>query len=124
VVAWLNGGRDPLTQEHGSHREPARERLGEREQIGLDSGLLVRPERAGAAEPHLHLVEDQQRVRGVARLPQRGEEVRRYREYTPLALDRLDDHGRRAVGANGRGESARVPHLQKAHTGHQRPEGS
>ena len=45
--------------EHARERQAAGDRLGDRDQVGLDVVVLDREELAGAAEAGLHLVDDQ-----------------------------------------------------------------
>ena len=46
----------PITPESG---RPAGDRLGDRDQVGLDAVVLDREELAGAREARLHLVDDE-----------------------------------------------------------------
>src|SRR5256885_3010900 len=56
---------------------PICERLGEREHIGHDAGLLVGEQRPGATEAALHFVEDHRDAARVAQLPHESEPFRK-----------------------------------------------
>ena len=80
--------------------------LGERDDVGGDAELLVRPRGAGRADAGLHLVEDHQRVVIVGELLHPREELGPDVVVAALALDRLGDErgdvvrvrGERALG--------------------------
>ena len=94
--AVVAGGEDvgeALAGDEGADRQAAAERLGGSDGVGYDAGLLVGPERAGAAHAALDLVEDEcgaVLVAGFARGAQQlfGEDV-----HAGLALDRLKQDG-------------------------------
>ena len=98
MVPRLQRGGDRLGEEHGPHREPAAQRLGERHYIGHHPRLLVREQRAGASQATLHFVEHEGRPARVAQLAQEAEPFGIQRPHASLALHRLHDDGRRAVG--------------------------
>ena len=79
----------------------ARERFGDRHEVGLDVPLLEREERARAAEPGLHLVDREQRAVAVTQLG-RAAQVAVGRDEHTLALDRLDDERRDVAVARAR----------------------
>ena len=56
-------------------RQPAAERLGRDEQIGLDAAVLDRPDPAGATDPGLHLVVHVEDPVLVEELPQAAQVV-------------------------------------------------
>ncbi len=88
--ARRHAGRRVRRCEHGTDREAAAERLGERHHVGRDTEALIGKQLAGAAHAGLHLVEGEQQAVLVAELAQRPEEGRRRRADAALALDRLD----------------------------------
>ena len=102
-------------------RQPAAERLGGRHRVGHDARLLVGPQRPGAPQARLDLVEDQRGAVARRRPRARRAAPRRAATWTPrLPLDRLDQHGGGAlvdrVGDRlGVGSTARKP-------GHERRE--
>ena len=69
--------------------------LGHDQDVGTDAGLLHEEHVAGAGEPALDLVRDEQDPVFVADLPQSPEEGGRRRVVAALAQHRLQDHGRR-----------------------------
>src|SRR5262249_49839496 len=84
-------------------REPARQALGGDEDVRAYAGVLVPPEPAGAAEPGLDLVEDEQDAVPVRALAQPGEETGRGGYVAALAEDRLDhERGGLPCRADGR----------------------
>ncbi len=78
VVARDEPGRGAVGDEQRADREAVREPLGERDRVGADAGPLPGEELARAADPGLHLVEDEQRVvaRRRARAPPRASRAR------------------------------------------------
>ena len=60
---------------------------------GNDAFVLEGEPGAGAAEPRLHLVEDQEHAVGIAQRPDAREIALRRNDDAGLALDRLDQHG-------------------------------
>ena len=78
-------------------REPAAERLGERQQIGSDAEALDRAAR-GDAEPRLDLVEDQQHPEALRQLAHGLEVAGLGKDHPEVHHRRLHDHaGRRAA---------------------------
>jgi hypothetical protein len=59
VVAGLDGRGDLRVDEHRAHRQPAGERLGERDHVGGHARGLVGEQGAQPTEPALDLVEDE-----------------------------------------------------------------
>ena len=77
--------------------------LGERDDIGLDAQLLVRPRGSGGADSGLHLVQDEERIVGVHQ-PEHGlQELRSHVVVAALALDRLGNERRNVVRVLGEG---------------------
>ena len=101
VVAAAEGLGERRGADHGADREPAPERLRRRQQVGAHRKLLVRPQAPGPSHPALDLVEDQHGARPVAGLAGGDQDLVGDREDPGLALDRLDDHGRRALAHRG-----------------------
>ena len=93
--------REPLAGDERADRQPAAERLGRRQRVGHDAGLLVGPQRPAAAQAALDLVEDQRRAVRVARLARGVQQVVVERPDAALALDRLEQHRRRALVDRG-----------------------
>ena len=90
----------PAVHRQGPNRDPAAQALGQGEGIGLHAQVLVAPEAAAAADPHLHLIEDQQDGALVAELADPGKKGRIARIDAAFALEGLEQHGRhpRAIG--------------------------
>ena len=76
----------------GGDRHARREPLADAQEIRPHVLVLAREPRAGAAEPGVDLVGDQQPALGVAQAAQRREEARGRHALAAAALDRLDDH--------------------------------
>ena len=107
VVAALHGLGDLGPGDGGPDRVAGAERLGHGDHVGPDLVVLVGEEAAGAAHPGLDLVHHQQHPGPRGHLPD-GPQVAGGRDPDPgLALDRLDQHGRR-VRADGRGQGVDV----------------
>jgi hypothetical protein len=82
---------DPALGQHRADRHvPAAQGLGHGHDVRHDLLVLVGEELAGAAEPALHLVADEQRAVLVQQRGRRGQEAVR-RHVHALALDGLDD---------------------------------
>jgi hypothetical protein len=58
-------------------------------------------ERAGAADPGLHFVEDEKKVALIAQVTQCAQERRRNDTYATLTLDRLNQDGSRFGAYHG-----------------------
>src|SRR2546426_3342419 len=101
VVPRLQGRRDAVRQEHGTHRQPTGERLRQGQHVGDDLCLLVGEQRSRAPQPALHLVEDQPHAPPGAQLAHEREPLGIDRADAALALQRLDDH-RRGAGRRDR----------------------
>src|SRR5258708_7170540 len=80
----------------GADRHAASEAFGKRHHVWCDRLVLVREPPSGAAEPCLHLVEDQQEVLRVAPLTDTSEVTRVCRDDPDLAHHGLQHHGYRA----------------------------
>ena len=89
-------GRD----EGRDRQHSAAQRLAEDEPVGPDVLVLEGEPGAGASEPRLDLIEDQQHVVRVAQAAKPREKPRGRNDDAGLALDRLDQHGDR-VGRDG-----------------------
>ena len=71
VVPWVPGVRLAATSGRAIIApigKSAAERLGQRHDVGLDAGVLMAEQLAGAAHPDLHLVEDQQQLVAIAQV--------------------------------------------------------
>ncbi len=100
----VRGSTDGQT---GSDRQTAAEALGQRHHIGGDAVVLVGEERAGAADPGLHLVEDQQRAVPGGEFAGRDQVTGRRDDDTALPHDRLQEH-RSGVIVDGCGQGLGV----------------
>ena len=78
----------------GADRHATPEALGQGDGIGLHPELLIAPQAAGAADAHLHLIEDQQDVVLIAELAHAAEEGRIAGVHAALALQGLQQHRR------------------------------
>ena len=97
VGAGDHHARAGVPRHHRPDRDPAGQRLRERHHVGLDAPVLVRPEAPGAPHAGLDLVEHEERAALVAQ-PAKDGQVAVGRDVDPaLALDRLDQDGRRPV---------------------------
>ena len=95
VVAEGQRGRNIFLDERGAHGHAARQRLADRDQIGIHPELLEVERLSRAAQTALHFVGDQQRARPRADLVHRIGEFLRERTHAAFALNRLeDDRGR------------------------------
>ena len=92
--------------EHARERQPGGDRLGDRDQVGLDAVVLDREHPAGAAEAGLHLVDDEDDPVPVADRAHAREELRRRDDEAALALDGLDDDRRDVLRRDLRDERA------------------
>ena len=75
-----------------TERQPTPQRFRQHEEVGNHVPMLKAEERAGAAEPGHHFVEDQQRADVVAAPPERGQELGRRDADAGFGLHRLHDH--------------------------------
>ena len=87
--------------QHGGQRQAGAEGLGQGEDVGDDAVALERVPVAGAAQPGLRLVEDQQHAALGALVPQRGQVARREVDDAAGAEDRLDEAGGEAADRLG-----------------------
>ena len=92
--------------DHGREREPAGDRLRHRHEIRLDAVMLDAPHAPRAAEPRLHLVDDEHDAVLVTDLPHALNELRRRDDEAALAEDRLHHDRGHALGGNLRHERA------------------
>jgi hypothetical protein len=122
VVAGRHGRRHRLRAQQAADGQPRRQRLGDSHDVGRDAHCLVRPERAGAAQAALHLVEDEQRAGGVADLAQAAQEVCLRGAHAALALHGLHEHRRRLALADQLARRRQVAVRREAHARHQRLE--
>ena len=84
---------DLAARDHrGDRHVAAAERLADEHEVRLEPPVLEREPPAGAPEPGLDLVDDEQRAVAPAQLL-RGLQIARGRERHHAALDRLDDEG-------------------------------
>ena len=90
---------DLVGGQHRRQRQPGAERLRQRQDVGHDAVALEREHRAGATEPGLGFVEDQQHPALVAARLQRGEVAGRQVEDAARRQHRLGDERRRRAGA-------------------------
>ena len=101
----MRGDREDVRQlrvrDERTHRNAVRNRLREREEVGLDVIALPREPRARAAHAALDLVADEKQVLLVAERAQALEELGVGRRHAALALDRLDHHRDRLLVDRG-----------------------
>ena len=89
--------------EGGYRQHAAAQRLAQNDPVRSDALVLEGEPGAGAAKTRLHLVDDQQYAVRIAQAPQPREPACRRNDDAGLALDRLDQHGRRlAAGSRAR----------------------
>ncbi len=123
-----------LAHEDGANRQPAGQRFGRREQIGLEFAAfravaaallcaitLMRPQRTRAADTTLYLVEDQQGVMLVRQHAQTGQKLGRCRMNAAFALDRFHNDRTDPIVHLGAG-ALQVVEFGKAYARHQWPE--
>ena len=99
----------PVRQERADRQQAAAQRLAQNQPIGPDALVFKRKPAAGAAQPGLHFVQDQQHVLPRAPVAQLGKKTGRRQHNAGLALNRLDQHG----AAVGRGGGAHAGHVAK-----------
>src|SRR5207344_2957167 len=94
VLARFQHAEDLVVREHRRYRiEAARKRLTDQGKIGLDPFMLFGEQPAGAAEPSLNLVENQNHVVARTNFADRFEITGRRNYHPRLALDGLDQEG-------------------------------
>ena len=99
VLAGLQYAHDrPAAKDCGHGIEAAAERLAEQRHVGLDAFVFFSQELAGAAQPRLDFVEDQDDAFARAKLADRAHVTRRRHDHAGLALDRLHEDARRCSG--------------------------
>ena len=92
--------------EDARERQTHRDRLGDRDQVGLDVEVLDREEAAGAREPGLDLVADEDDAVLVADRAKPLHELARRRDEPTFALHRLEDDRGDVLGGDHRRERA------------------
>ena len=98
VVSGLEQGAGVTEGEAGADRDPARQALGQSDQVGLDALGGGREPASGAPDTRLHLVQPEQGT-VVTGDPACGREVAGGRDVDPgLALQRLEHDGGRLFG--------------------------
>ena len=113
---------DLATGDHGGHGHvAAAQRLADEDDVGLEAPVLQREPPAGAPEPGLDLVEDEQGAVAPAERLRPLQVARRHGGHEP-ALDRLDDEGRDVLGAQLRLQGGEVAVGNELATGQQRAE--
>ena len=105
--------------EHARERQAGGDRLGDRDQVGLDPELLDGEGRAGAAEAGLHLVGDEDDAVLVAEPSQALHELAGRDDEAALALDGLEDDRRHVLGRDARLEGV----LERVEVGEGHPVG-
>ena len=122
----LEPAPQPRTDDHAAERQvSARDRLGERHQVGRDAVVVGGEPRAEPAEAGDHLVEDQQRAALVAQLPQTLQIALGGREHAAGADHRLGHDRRdplRAVVGDGVAHRREAVAVDLEEVGQQRPE--
>ncbi len=101
MVAGRNTPAISRFAQHRPDREAVAHRLGHRDHVGHDAGVLEAEPLAGAAEPGLHLVHDQQQAALVAQRAHALEKRVVRRHHAALALHGLEQHCRHG-GVDGR----------------------
>ncbi len=99
----------------------ARERLGHRDQVGLEAPVLQREHSPGPPEARLHLVHAEERPVAAAELL-RALEVAVRRQVDALSLDGLDEEERDVLGGQLQLERREVAPRDLLEAGQQRPE--
>ena len=96
----MDGVHDVRATGEGRERHAAGDALGGGDEVGHDALVVGGEPVAGAAEPGLHLVGDEQDALLGAPVGDLLHEARRGHDEPALALDRLEDDGRRVVLAD------------------------
>ena len=102
----VGGVHDLEPTQHARQRQPARNRLRDNHEVGLDVAVLDREQLPGAAEARLHLVDDEDYAVRVAEAADAGHELGRADDEAAFALQRLDDDCRYLLGSHLRQEGA------------------
>src|SRR6185503_18379649 len=97
-------GPQRLPADEGADRHAGSDALGNRDEVGLDAGVLDRPPAPGPAHARLDLVGDEDDPVLIAQLAQAAQEAGRGGEVAALALDRLDDDGGNVLRGDLAGE--------------------
>ena len=110
-----------VAQQHGAQGQAAAQRLGQRQDVRRDPGVLIREQPSRASQTALDLIHDEQGAPLATQGGEAAQELRRGRPHAALSLDRLDGHGggRRA---DGRGRGGEIVPWAEAHTGEERLE--
>ena len=111
----------PFGGQHRPQREAAANALGDHHDVGGDPGPFMGKQLAGAAHAALHLVQDHQRARGIAKVAQTLEAGIGQHADAAFALDRFQHHRRRTAGDRGT-QRVVIAEGQHAEAGHQRAE--
>jgi hypothetical protein len=101
VVAGREHAGQPLAADEGPDRQAPAERLGDRDGVRHDAGLLIGPERARPPHAGLDLVEDEEGAAGVAGRAGGAQDRVRQHVDAALALDRLEQHRGGALAHGG-----------------------
>ncbi len=117
IGACVRAVHDLRLADHARERKPARDRLREHDEIGLDAEVLHREHAARPAEPGLNLVRDEHDPVPVADRAQPFDESARSRDEAALAELRLEDDRRDVLGRDVRREHA----LERRQRGLRRP---
>ena len=97
-AAGVGGVHHAGSTDHAGKWEPGRQAFGHRDEVGLDARVLDAEELAGAAEPGLDLIDDQEDAVALRHLAEAAQEVRWGGHEAALAEHRLDDHRGDALG--------------------------
>jgi hypothetical protein len=92
--------------EHAGERQASRDRLRDRDQVGLDAVVLDAEHPARCGRSRLHLVDDEDDAVLVAESPHALDELRRRDHESALALDRLEHDRRHGLARDLRHEGA------------------
>ena len=93
MVAGREDVGQALAGDERADRQPAAERLGDGHRVGHDARVLVGPQRAGAPQAALDLVEDERGAVRVAGRARGAQDVVAELVDAALALDRLEQDG-------------------------------
>ena len=122
VVARLHRIRHRLRAQQSADGQSRRQRLGERHDVGRYARPRVAPQRPGAAQAALHLVEDEQCASGVAQLTQSRQKGGVGTADAALALHRLNQHCGGAAAAHQTRGARQVSECSELGAWHQRLE--
>src|SRR5215469_2668853 len=120
--AGMNTLCDLLADQQSSKRQSAGNRFGDRDQIGLNSVMLVSEPAAGASEAALDFIGDQQRVVFFRELVRSLSELFADRTYSAFALQELEPDGANS-GIEFPREVVNVIEIHELHAGNDRRKG-